>query len=270
MSAKRLLVCGGTGFLGRKICETAVAHGWNVTSLSRSGYLRVPNGPLPAWTSKVRFERFDQLRSSPEELDEFLKDSTAIVYCLGNLFESKYYKSVVSSGSILEGVQDMFKNFNRNPLKYEIEETSYKSMNRDLAIKLGEEASKFENIKAFVYTSAASRFPLVPKEYFETKKQAEEALSTISSFRSIFIRPGFMYDVSRPMSLYIKTGLGAVGQVNNMLGGNAPLISEKALEPISTSIVAAGTIQALDDETISGVLNREDLVELAKTASQKA
>lgn len=34
MSAvKRLVVCGGNGFLGSRICKFAVARGWDVTSI---------------------------------------------------------------------------------------------------------------------------------------------------------------------------------------------------------------------------------------------
>lgn len=33
MSKKRIVVAGGTGFLGSRICKSAVARGWEVTSL---------------------------------------------------------------------------------------------------------------------------------------------------------------------------------------------------------------------------------------------
>lgn len=33
MSAKRIIVCGGNGFLGSRICKYAVARGWEVTSI---------------------------------------------------------------------------------------------------------------------------------------------------------------------------------------------------------------------------------------------
>ena len=33
MSKKRIVVAGGNGFLGSRICKSAVARGWDVTSL---------------------------------------------------------------------------------------------------------------------------------------------------------------------------------------------------------------------------------------------
>lgn len=32
-AAKRIVVCGGGGFLGSRICKSAVARGWDVTSI---------------------------------------------------------------------------------------------------------------------------------------------------------------------------------------------------------------------------------------------
>jgi len=32
-AAKKLVVCGGSGFLGSRICKFAVARGWDVTSI---------------------------------------------------------------------------------------------------------------------------------------------------------------------------------------------------------------------------------------------
>jgi hypothetical protein len=32
-TAKKLIVCGGNGFLGSRICKSAVARGWDVTSI---------------------------------------------------------------------------------------------------------------------------------------------------------------------------------------------------------------------------------------------
>jgi hypothetical protein len=32
-AVKKLVVCGGNGFLGSRICKSAVARGWDVTSI---------------------------------------------------------------------------------------------------------------------------------------------------------------------------------------------------------------------------------------------
>lgn len=36
MSKKHIVVAGGTGFLGSRICKSAVARGWEVTSLRQA------------------------------------------------------------------------------------------------------------------------------------------------------------------------------------------------------------------------------------------
>ncbi|KAK9333912.1 hypothetical protein V1520DRAFT_330930 [Lipomyces starkeyi] len=267
-SIKRLLVCGGTGFLGRKICETAVAHGWEVTSLSRSGRSAF-KGPLPSWAEKVKFERFDIMQASPSDVRPWVDSADAVVYSLGILLESNYYKTFVSSSNPFEGASKVVQKWNRNPLKHGIEdEVTYENMNRDLAIKLANETSKSDGVKPFVYISAAGGFPLIPQAYFKTKEQAETAIGQMLSLRAIFLRPGFMFDPSRPMSMYMALGLKTIGSVNSLLGGNAPLISYKALKPITTSVVAAAAVQALADKTVSGVIDRERLVKLATEASR--
>lgn len=43
--AKRLIVCGGSGFLGSRVCKYAVARGWDVTSI-RSVTLSQPRQPV--------------------------------------------------------------------------------------------------------------------------------------------------------------------------------------------------------------------------------
>lgn len=36
-SAKKIVVCGGNGFLGSRICKYAVERGWDVTSIRYVG-----------------------------------------------------------------------------------------------------------------------------------------------------------------------------------------------------------------------------------------
>jgi nucleoside-diphosphate-sugar epimerase len=38
-AAKRLVVCGGNGFLGSRICKNAVQRGWDVISIR---YILIP------------------------------------------------------------------------------------------------------------------------------------------------------------------------------------------------------------------------------------
>ena len=39
-TAKKLVVCGGNGFLGSRICKSAVARGWDVTSIRYISWLQ--------------------------------------------------------------------------------------------------------------------------------------------------------------------------------------------------------------------------------------
>jgi nucleoside-diphosphate-sugar epimerase len=49
-AAKKLVVCGGSGFLGSRICKHAVARGWEVTSIryvTKLCGLKPPRLPSP-------------------------------------------------------------------------------------------------------------------------------------------------------------------------------------------------------------------------------
>ena len=75
----RLLVAGGTGFVGREICREAVNRGWSVTSLSRRGSNPEPGSALDA----VDFVAGDAADAAL--LDKLTADADAVVHSVGAL-----------------------------------------------------------------------------------------------------------------------------------------------------------------------------------------
>jgi nucleoside-diphosphate-sugar epimerase len=57
-TAKKIVVCGGNGFLGSRICKSAVARGWDVTSIR---YF-LPSIPLQHHSSLSRIEEYVPMR----------------------------------------------------------------------------------------------------------------------------------------------------------------------------------------------------------------
>ena len=81
-SALKVTVCGGTGFVGSRVCKQLVDAGAEVTSVSKSGM-------VPAWasgeewTSKVTWVKNDPLDGARENLEAAIGSPDAVVSCVG-------------------------------------------------------------------------------------------------------------------------------------------------------------------------------------------
>ncbi|KAI4186043.1 MAG: hypothetical protein L6R41_003744 [Letrouitia leprolyta] len=282
MSKRRIVVCGGNGFLGTRICKVAVTRGWDVTSISRSGepiWSSVTSSPTaPPWSTSVSWEKADILK--PASYKSFLKDADAVVHSMGILLEADYKGVLTGKESIWSGLSRAFsasKGGSQNPLeRKEGEELrpqekdgqlTYELMNRDSAITLAQESS-FQNVPSFVYISAAAGTPILPKRYITTKREAESTIaSSFPKLRNIFIRPGFLFDSSRTFTLPIAFA-GSVGSmVNSMVGGRLTALAGAAVEkPLKADLVAEAVLEAVEDDGVKGVVNTQRIEDLANVA----
>ncbi|KAE8447127.1 hypothetical protein EG329_011111 [Mollisiaceae sp. DMI_Dod_QoI] len=284
-AAKRLVVCGGNGFLGSRICKSAVARGWDVTSISRSGEPTwssvTASSTPPPWAHKVTWERADILK--PTTYAPLLKNADYVVHSMGILLEADYKGVISGKESPISGLQRAFsstKGGSQNPLTRKSGEDlkpqekdgqlTYELMNRDSAITLAQEANK-EKVPAFAYISAAGGAPVLPKRYIETKRQAESTISSeFPTMRGIFIRPGFLYDSSRAFTvpLAAMTGMGAV--FNSVTGGIfGGIMGAAGVKPLKADVVAEAVVEALSDENVKGPVETQEIEELAQKSWRK-
>ncbi|PWY87166.1 NAD(P)-binding protein [Aspergillus sclerotioniger CBS 115572] len=285
MAAKRVVVAGGNGFLGSRICKSAVARGWSVTSLSRSGEPRwdtVTSSPSrPSWASSVEWVKADILK--PETYKPFLNGATAVVHSMGILLEADYKGVVQGREPILSGLQKAFsgpKLGSQNLLQrregepLEVKERNgqftYELMNRDSAIALAQETLN-EHVPTFLYISAASGAPVLPSRYITTKREAESIIAAkLPELRSVFVRAPFMYDESRKFTLPIALG-GFVGsQVNALLGNRLDFLGSMVTKPFQVGDVGEAVVEALDDESVRGALGVAKIEALATKAWRKS
>jgi len=136
-----------------------------------------------------------------------------------------------------------------------------------LAITLAQEAS-FQNVPSFIFISAAAGAPMLPKRYITTKREAESTIaSSLPKLRSIFIRPGFLYDSSRKFTLPIAFAGSAGNMVNGMIGGRLTWLAGAAVEkPLKVDLVAEAVVEAIGDEGVKGVVGTTDIEALATKA----
>lgn len=285
MASKRVVVAGGNGFLGSRICKAAVARGWSVTSLSRSGEPRwdtVTSSPeRPSWASSVEWTRADLLK--PESYKPYLQGANAVVHSMGILLEADYKGVVQGREPIISGLQRAFSSSklgSQNPLQRKEGEAlepkegdrqlTYELMNRDSAIALAQESSG-EHVPTFVFISAAGGAPILPSRYITTKRDAEATISSkLPDLRSIFMRPAFMYDSSRKFTLPIALG-GFLGtEVNAFLGNRLQFLGSMVDKPLQVDIVGEAVVEAMEDESTRGAVGTKQIETLATKAWRKS
>lgn len=132
-----------------------------------------------------------------------------------------------------------------------------------IAIALAQEASH-EHVPAFAFISAAMGSPGVPERYLTTKREAESTISsTLPDIRSIFIRPPFMYDSSRKLTLPIALG-GMIGsEVNSLIGGRLSFMGMMTAKPLQVDIVGESVVEAIGDDSTNGVVTPKKIEQLA-------
>ncbi|KAK4561371.1 hypothetical protein LTR86_004688 [Recurvomyces mirabilis] len=286
VAKKKLVVCGGNGFLGSRICKAAVARDWDVTSISRSGE---PNWPsvsshqtAPSWSKSVTWRAANILQ--PESYKADLEGADAVVHSMGILLEADYKGVLTGKESPIAGMRRAFSatkmGSSANPLDRKSGEAlepgeqdgqlTYELMNRDSAIILAKEANEAK-VPAFAYISAAAGAPILPGRYISTKREAESTISTtFPRMRSVFIRPGFLFDSSRGFTMPMAAVTYGGFLANSMTGGNLTwLMGAGGAKPLKADLVAEAVVEGLADEQVKGPVEVKEIESLANRAWRK-
>ncbi|KAK3995988.1 isoflavone reductase IRL [Cladorrhinum sp. PSN332] len=280
-AAKRIIVFGGNGFLGSRICKAAVARNWDVTSVSRSGaphWSSVSSSPSPPnWSTSVHWERADIFQ--PSQWLALLKSADCVVHSLGILLEADYKKVISGRESPFTFLSRSASSASRpsaNPLDRKpgddtpidgnnsAKQQTYELMNRDSAILLAKESAS-AGVKAFGYISAAAGAPILPGRYISTKREAEDVIEREfgKEMRGVYFRPPFMYDSSRALTMPLAAGAMAASTVNGVMGGVlGRILGAAAIKPLKADLVADAVVEGLADEKVRGAVEVERLEEL--------
>ncbi|AGO11968.1 AaceriAGR291Cp [[Ashbya] aceris (nom. inval.)] len=268
---RNLVVFGGTGFLGKRICQLAATSGVfdKVTSLSRSG--RAPDSS-EKWSSAVNWASCNIF--DPATYQSHLHGATDVVHSVGILLENPDYKTQLASsplGSLASLGQLVKPKWARNPLQQNNPQFTYDAVNRRTAMLLAETVAAIakdsgaERKVSFSYISADKGFPLIPAGYINSKRQAEEGLMRLEhQLRPLLFRPGFMFDEARG----VKDARSALRDVLELLNcGNELLLRRNVgcvnqlLRPtVSTQQVARALLKHIQDERSYGVVSLEDIL----------
>ncbi|KXT17656.1 hypothetical protein AC579_10119 [Pseudocercospora musae] len=278
---RKLVVCGGNGFLGSRICKAAVARDWDVVSISRSGEPHWPSvsshQTAPAWSRSVTWRAANILH--PDTYKSDLEGAHAVVHSMGILLEADYKGALTGKESPIAGLRRAFsaqkQGGNSNPLQkgQRIEpgekdgQITYELMNRDSAIVLAREANE-AGVKAFAYISAAAGAPILPGRYISTKREAESTISSeFPKMRNLYYRPGFLFDSSRTFTVPMAAVTYAGFIANSLTGGNLTwLMGAGGAKPLKADLVAEAVVEGLSDDKVKGPIEVKEIEELANRA----
>jgi NADH dehydrogenase len=191
-----LLVTGGNGFIGRRLCRRALADGHEVTSVARSG-------PPPAdhrgpWADNVEWVAADVF--APDEWREHLRGVDCVVHSIGTISEN------ADAG------------------------VTFERINGDSAVVTALEAER-AGVDRFVYISSIATPPLVDDDYILARRRAERAIADLE-MDVVVPRFGPVYGPGQPHfpdpANRLFAALGRFEPVARRLGDSRPFSVEQA------------------------------------------
>jgi nucleoside-diphosphate-sugar epimerase len=261
----KLLVLGGTGFLGQMVCKRAVLEGFAVTSLSRRGVIpesSVGSSDTNAVSTAIDYRMGDARKSDTVKTILSEGGYTGIIHCIGLLFDQTSglsdYNRFVSGSASVPDKESTYDTITRQTAFFAI----------DAAIEHAQQQNKTDF--PFLFTSAAEAgWPdmaggdvieqyLAPdwlKRYLQAKREVEKKLmASTPTLRPIIVRPSLIYSLDRPSS-YVPVGAFFVG---NKIG--LPFVDR----PVTVQALSSAMIRSMNDTNVRGVQRYQEIDKLSQ------
>eukprot|EP01137_Pigoraptor_chileana_P008256 Opistho-2@54829 len=265
-SSARLLVVGGSGFIGAAVCREAVLRGFGrVVALSRHGQ----RPSADAWCDGVEWVRGDAL--DPTSYRDHVEGATCVVHAVGTLLENTFYKALVKPDRLAKGGFGVLGAGSASHVATGGgigERTTYERMNRDSAVEVARAAVAAASVRSFVFLSAAAPKALASfLRYVSTKREAEEAISGMGSLRTVILRPGLVYSdddpVTAPLALAGRVAGAIAGPVFRALPRSLVDWNDLYIPPVNVRTLARAAVSGALDASASGIFCGDDIERLA-------
>ncbi|KAJ8763799.1 hypothetical protein K2173_003581 [Erythroxylum novogranatense] len=209
---EKLLVLGGSGFVGTHVCKEALNRGVSVASLSRSGRSLIRD----SWANRMTWHQGNLL--SPDSWKEALDGVTAVISCVGGFGSPSYMYKINGTANINA-----------------IRAASVKGVKRFVYIS----AADFGMANYLL------------QGYYDGKRAAETELLTKFPYGGVILRPGFIYGTRRVGSLKIPlevigSPLEMLLQHAKPLS-QLPLVGPLFTPPVNVNSVAKVAVRAATD-----------------------
>ena len=251
----RLLLLGGTGFVGSAVAERALAAGFSVTSLSRRGRPTPSDDGWPPQSLLDRVEWRAGDATDPATSRAILAEGgfTAVVHAVGMLLASDLNAYASGSGSVPSPG------------------ATYDAVTRQTCSAAAAAAAELcaagpaaapGSPPPFVFVSAAEAAWTfeAPVEflrlYLDAKRAVERELAAYSdagTLRATVLRPSLVYTPRRPLALPAVAAFWAANAVG------VPFVDR----PVTVDTLAAAAVRALIDADVQGVQGWREMEALA-------
>jgi nucleoside-diphosphate-sugar epimerase len=270
-SRGKLLVLGGTGFLGQEICHRAALDGYLVTSLSRRG-LPAPLASQSSNSFAATSNRSASLNIDYRQGDARRRDA------INSILREGGYNGVVHCIGLLLDEESGLGNLNRYASgsgSVPDADSTYDTITRVTAFNAIEAVSDYckdlrtETSFPFCFISAAEAgWPdvsggsiientLAPdflRRYLSAKRSVEsKLLDSKPTLRPVIFRPSLVYSTDRPAS-FLAVGAFVLG---NAIG--LPFVDH----PVTVQSLATAVVRTMSRPLIKGIQRYQDIEELA-------
>jgi nucleoside-diphosphate-sugar epimerase len=232
VKTEKIIVLGGSGFVGSAICKAAVARGIEAVSLSRLGRPTY----IDSWVDQVTWVAGDVFYA---DWDGLLRGATAVVSTLGGFGTNEQMEKINGEANVLAV---------------------------DAASKAG--IPKFILISVHDYKLPSF---LLNSGYFSGKRRAEtEVLSKYPNSGTV-LRPGFIYGkrkvngfeipldlIGQPLEKFLLASENFTRGLSSLPGSDLFLAP-----PVSVDDVAGAVINAVTDDSVFGIFTIEQIKEAA-------
>ncbi|KAK2662657.1 hypothetical protein Ddye_001231 [Dipteronia dyeriana] len=232
VKSERVVVLGGSGFVGSAICKAAVTKGIEVVSLSRSGRPTYPG----SWVDQVTWISGDVFYAN---WDEVLVGATAVVSTLGGFGSEEQMQRINGEANVVAV-----------------------GSAKDFGIP------KFILISVHDYNLPSF---LLSSGYFTGKRKAESEVLSKYPNSGVVLRPGFIYGKRKvdgfeiPLDLIgepLERILSATESFTKPLS-SLPASDLLLAPPVSVDDVALAVINGVTDDDFFGIFTIEQIKEAA-------
>lgn len=215
----KLIVFGGNGFVGTRVCEEALQTGLAVVSINRSG---APKATAP-WTSEVEWVKADAFE--PDQWRDQLQGAVGVVSCLGGFGSNDFMLKICGEANVSV-----------------IREAAQAGVPRCVFVSAHD-----YNLPGFVLSG-----------YFQGKRNAEHAMAEAYPQQGVCLRPGFIHGTRYVSGVGIPLSFIGL-PMDKFLGflpakslANMPLAGAAFIPPTSVQAVAKAAVAAATDPAVPG------------------
>mmetsp|Transcript_13195 Transcript_13195/g.36436 ORF Transcript_13195/g.36436 Transcript_13195/m.36436 type:complete len:327 (-) Transcript_13195:109-1089(-) len=267
----KVLVLGGTGFVGQTVCRRASLEGYSVTSLSRRGLPPSAADSKSSSSSNTDYRIGDARKVEP--IRNILNEGgyVAVIHCIGLLFDDAsglgtYNRFVSGSGSVPD-TNSTYETITQLTGLNAIEATSeYIASNPSIdakdfpfifvsAAEVGWKEGSFGSAMQGGDVMEKFLAPEWLRRYLAAKRAVEEKLYqelSAGRLRPVILRPSLVYSLDRPAS-YLPVGAFFIG---NRVG--LPFVDR----PVTVQALSNAMIRSISRQNVSGIQRYTEIDEL--------